>query len=33
MGDIQLAAEYVVHAIRWMRAHRRIELVGFSQGA
>jgi pimeloyl-ACP methyl ester carboxylesterase len=34
MGDIQVAAEYVVHAIRAMhaRADRRIDLIGFSQG-
>ena len=34
MGDIQLAAEYVVYAVRTMheRAHRRIDVVGFSQG-
>jgi pimeloyl-ACP methyl ester carboxylesterase len=34
MGDIQVAAEYVVHAIRAMHrlAHRRIDLIGFSQG-
>lgn len=34
MGDIQIAAEYVVHAVRAMheRAGRRIDVVGFSQG-
>jgi pimeloyl-ACP methyl ester carboxylesterase len=34
MGDIQIAAEYVVHALRAMsdRAGRRIDVVGFSQG-
>ncbi|WP_051342068.1 esterase/lipase family protein [Pseudonocardia spinosispora] len=34
MGDIQIAAEYVVNALRTMhdRAHRRIDVVGFSQG-
>jgi pimeloyl-ACP methyl ester carboxylesterase len=34
MGDIQIAAQYVVHAIRAMNhlAHRRIDLIGFSQG-
>lgn len=34
MGNIAVAAEYVVHAIRTMRARadRRISVVGFSQG-
>ncbi|MCW2867489.1 MAG: lipase [Marmoricola sp.] len=34
MGNIAVAAEHVVHAIRTMhtRAHRRISVVGFSQG-
>jgi hypothetical protein len=34
-GDIQVAAEYLVHAIRTMhrQAHRRIAIVGHSQGA
>jgi pimeloyl-ACP methyl ester carboxylesterase len=34
LGDIQVAAEYVVHAIRVMhdRAGRRIDIIGFSQG-
>jgi hypothetical protein len=34
MGDIQVAAEYVVSALRTMheRADRRIQVVGFSQG-
>lgn len=33
-GDIQLSAEYVVHAIRTMyaRAHRQISIIGASQG-
>jgi hypothetical protein len=34
MGDIQIAAEYVVNAIRTMHAHagRRIDVIGHSQG-
>jgi pimeloyl-ACP methyl ester carboxylesterase len=34
MADIQVAGEYVVYAIRTMyaRAHRRIDIVGHSQG-
>jgi pimeloyl-ACP methyl ester carboxylesterase len=34
MGDIQVAGEYVVYAIRTMhaRAHRRIDILGHSQG-
>lgn len=34
MGDIQIAAEHVVHAIRSMRAAsgRRVQVVGYSQG-
>ncbi|MGH3412020.1 MAG: esterase/lipase family protein [Marmoricola sp.] len=34
MGDIQVAAEYVVHAIRSLaaRADGRIDVIGFSQG-
>jgi hypothetical protein len=34
MGDVQLAGEYVVHAIRVMahRSERRVEILGFSQG-
>lgn len=34
MGDIQVAAEHVVHALRTMReqAGRRVDVVGFSQG-
>ncbi|HEX3604829.1 MAG TPA: lipase [Candidatus Dormibacteraeota bacterium] len=33
-ADIQVSAEYVVHAIRTMaeRSHRRVDVVGFSQG-
>src|SRR3954464_7128992 len=34
MGDIQVAAEYVVHALRGMSAAagRRVSVIGFSQG-
>lgn len=34
MSDAQVSAEYVVHAIRALhaRAHRRISIVGYSQG-
>ena len=34
MGDIQVAAEYVVHAVRTMsdESGRRVDIVGFSQG-
>lgn len=34
MADIQVAAEYVVSALRTMhaRAHRKVSIVGFSQG-
>jgi pimeloyl-ACP methyl ester carboxylesterase len=34
MGDIQVAAEYVVHALRRMsaQASRRVSVIGFSQG-
>jgi hypothetical protein len=34
MGDIQIAAQYVVYAIRTMHAtaHRRVDLLGYSQG-
>ncbi len=34
LGDIQVASEYVVHAIRTMaaRAHRRVSVIGHSQG-
>jgi len=34
MGDIQIAAEYVVYAIRTMhaKASRRVDLLGYSQG-
>lgn len=34
MGDIQVAGEYVVHAIRSMarRSGRRVDILGFSQG-
>jgi triacylglycerol lipase len=33
-ADIQLSAEYVVHAIRFMaeQSHRKVDVVGFSQG-
>jgi len=33
-ADIQVSAEYVVHAIRFMaeRSHRKVDVVGFSQG-
>lgn len=33
-GDIQVAGEYVVHALRTMsaRAHRRVDVLGYSQG-
>ena len=34
LGDIQVAAEYVVHALRTMRAQagRRVSIIGWSQG-
>lgn len=34
MGDVQIAAEYIVHALRTMdaRAGRRVSIVGYSQG-
>src|SRR3954451_6670057 len=34
MGDIQVSAEYVVNALRRMRAQagRRVSIIGFSQG-
>jgi hypothetical protein len=34
-GDIQIAAEYVVHAVRYMRAtsHHQVVMFGWSQGA
>jgi hypothetical protein len=34
MSDVQVAGEYVVYALRTMyaRAHRRVSVVGFSQG-
>jgi hypothetical protein len=34
-GDIQVAAEYVVHAVRYMHAtsHRQVVMFGWSQGA
>jgi hypothetical protein len=34
-GDIQVAAEYVVHAVRYMRAasHHQVVMFGWSQGA
>jgi triacylglycerol esterase/lipase EstA (alpha/beta hydrolase family) len=34
-GDIQIAAEYVVHAVRYMRAtsHHKVVMFGWSQGA
>jgi triacylglycerol lipase len=33
-ADIQVSAEYVVHAIRFMaeQSHRKVDVVGFSQG-
>jgi triacylglycerol esterase/lipase EstA (alpha/beta hydrolase family) len=34
MGDIQVAGEYVVYALRTIatRAHRRVDILGYSQG-
>jgi hypothetical protein len=34
-GDIQIAAEYIVHAVRYMRAtsHHQVVMFGWSQGA